>query len=221
MQLRTAILILGFALVGLVGFIILNIGGSKPQPPPGEMTPRKEDPLTLAEEAYNRGDHDTAAKLFAGVRASGGADETALLHMGVSLCVIKRFDNAIEILDGYALLHPDDAEGLAAAGRAWYGKACTSRPPAAEPMNRAAGYFQSALKADASNADALLGMGRIHVERTEYEKAEKFFLRAAEAAPRSIPVRRALYMLYRLTNDEEKARAQYRIVMGLGPGIRK
>ncbi len=221
MQLRTAILILGFALVGLVGFIIVNICGSKPQPPPGKKAPEKKDLLTLAEEAYNRGDHDTAVKLFSRVRASGGADEKTLLHMGVSLCVIKRFDNAIEILDRYALLHPDDAEGLAAAGRACYGKACTSRPPAAEPMNKAAGYFQSALKADASNADALLGMGRIHVKRTEYAKAEKFFLRAAESAPRSIPVRRALYMLYGLTKDEEKARTQYRVLMSLGPGEKK
>lgn len=71
----------------------------------------------------------------------------------------------------------------------------------------AAGYFELAQQLQPDSAEALAGLGMVHLRANELARGEELLLKALTANPQMIPIYDALYSVYARTNRFEKAEA--------------
>jgi tetratricopeptide (TPR) repeat protein len=91
-------------------------------------------------------------------------------------------------------------------------------------MDGAAGLYEQALKEQAGNADAAIGLARTYSEKNENEKALPLLLKVVEADPSNMLAHFRLSALYRKMHRPEDAKrelAEYQKYKGIKDGMRE
>lgn len=140
------------------------------------------------EAAMAAGDGERAFALLADAEAQTSGVATAVEKLDAAKITLVEWlldqggsdaaGRAEQVLQGVLTRAPEDPRALAAQGRA-----LTLRVP--PDLDRAAAVFESVLRRDSANVQALTGMGYIAASRGEMTKALEYAGRAVSFAPRA------------------------------------
>lgn len=178
-----------------------------------KATPEGAVEFVQAVEAFNRGDHEAAAKGFEAAIAKAPALPEIRVNLALAYLRLNRLEDAVAQLEKASQMAPDDPKVLFQLGGAYidmkafdkaitaFEKGLSKAPPTSDPVvyeamislaslyfsagriEDSAAMYEKALAANPAGASAKLGLGKIAFNKGDVNKALERFKEVIATAP--------------------------------------